>query len=80
MDAKARLREMAPHPDLLAFAIALAETGALGYGSVVRVFELFEKPWNWADEFETWRQAGRPLDYADPGWAIFADECMKVRA
>jgi hypothetical protein len=71
---------MAPHPDLLAFGIALELAGALGYMSVPRVFEFFEKPWSWADEFETWLQAGRPMDYADPGWATFADEAIGVSA
>jgi hypothetical protein len=71
---------MAPHPDLLAFAIALELAGGLGYGSIPRVFEFFEKPHRWADEFETWIQVGRPLDYADPGWSEFQDEVMTVRA
>lgn len=72
---------MAPHPDLLVFAIALEATGALGYASVPRVFDFFERPGKWADEFEVWLQVGRPLDYADPGWREFTEsiESLKVR-
>ncbi len=69
---------MGPAPELLIFAAALACSQAVC--GTDELLCLFEKPWKWADAFETWEQNGKPMDFTDPGWEEFAAEAMTVRA
>jgi hypothetical protein len=49
--------------DLNEFARAMAKSD--GFESQEQVVDYYTEPWHWTEEFDKWREAGRPEDYQE---------------
>ena len=67
-EAKERLREMAPDPELVTFYEAQVAVWMI---DDPRYF--WTKPWKWAKEYAAWDRYGKPTDPDDKGWDEFCE-------